>query len=280
MKKYVYFLFLMTALGVLTMSNRKGRATTVGLGSTGAPGDDATVCKSCHNGPIEVGVQITVLEQGDTILAYEPDKTYQIHVRVNHTGGTIPKAHGFQMTVLNAPKGVNGPDLKDLLPLSSNVKLVTVRNGRLYAEHPERSTPNLFEIQWKAPGIGSGPVTIYASGNGVNSNGDDSGDGSAKNSVQLEEKLTSSTETGSSSALSVFPNPFSDKFYLQGAGTDLKQIELVNLFGKSLQRFQVNESSKFFNLSELNDGIYFVKFLDANQKIIKTQKVLKRTARP
>ena len=50
------------------MSNRKG-ATTVGLGSTGAPGDDATVCKSCHNGPIEVAVQITVLEQGDTILA-------------------------------------------------------------------------------------------------------------------------------------------------------------------------------------------------------------------
>ncbi|HRG67262.1 MAG TPA: T9SS type A sorting domain-containing protein [Saprospiraceae bacterium] len=280
MKKYIYLLFLMTALGVLTMSNRKGRATTVGLGSTGAPGDDATVCKSCHNGPIEVAVQITVLEQGDTILAYEPDKTYQIHIRVNNTGGNVPKAHGFQMTILNAAKGLNGPDLKDLVPLSSNVKLVSIRNGRLYAEHPERSTANLFEIQWKAPAIGSGPVTIYATGNGVNSNGDDSGDGSAKSSLQLDEKITSSTSGGQISSLGVFPNPFSDKFYLQGESSELKQIELVNLFGKTLQQFQVNETNRIFNLSELNDGIYFVKFLDANRKIIKTQKVLKRTARP
>ena len=67
---------------------------------------------------------------------------------------------------------------------------------------------------------------------------------------------------------------------MQGESSELKQIELVNLFGKTLQQFQVNETNRIFNLSELNDGIYFVKFLDANRKIIKTQKVLKRTARP
>ncbi|HEX5624602.1 MAG TPA: hypothetical protein VFX48_01190, partial [Saprospiraceae bacterium] len=98
MKKYIYLTFALALLSLLFMSNRRGRATTVGLGSTGAPGDDATVCQSCHNGPIDVAVQIAVLDQVDTITQYEPDKTYKIHVRINHIGGNIPRAHGFQMT--------------------------------------------------------------------------------------------------------------------------------------------------------------------------------------
>lgn len=270
----------MTAISILTMSNRKGRATTVGLGSTGAPGDDNTVCQSCHNGPTDIEVKIFVLDQADTITKYEANKTYQIHVRVNHAGGNVPKAHGFQMTLLKAIKGQNGENLKDITPISQNVKLVTIRNGRLYAEQTDRSATNLFEVQWKAPLPGSGPITIYAGGTGVNSNDSDSGDGGSRTSLQVDEALPSSADNTGINKVSIFPNPFVDKFYIQGNLEDVKELEIMNLFGSSVGYFKLYESNRTIDLSNLNDGIYFAKFINHQNKILKTQKLIKKTQRP
>jgi hypothetical protein len=270
----------MMTLGVLTMSNKLGRATVSGVGSTGAPGDDPTVCQSCHNGPTTVAVEILVLDQGDTIKEYEPNKTYQIHVRVKHVSGNIPKAHGFQMTLLNAAKNKTGPNLKNLLALSSNVKLVTPRNGRLYAEQADRSTANLFEIQWTAPNVGSGPVTIYAGGTGVNANDSDSGDGGSKSAFEINEKLPSSTQNENSPSISIYPNPFAEKFWIQGTTDNLKEIDIVDLFGKKMNTLDFEGTDKSVDLSYLNDGIYFAKFIDHQNNIIKTQKLMKRSQRP
>lgn len=261
------------------MGNQKGRAAEAGKGSTGAPGDDDTVCKSCHNGPINVELKINVLDGMDTIVSYEPNKTYKIHVRVNHTGGNVPKAYGFQMTLLNAPEKDNGTNLKDLSPISSNVKLTTPRNGRLYAEHTDRSEMNLFEIQWVAPDAGSGPVTIYAGGTGVNSNGSDSGDGGAKLALQINEKLGSSVGNGSKSSLRVYPNPFSDHINIELNGNPTDRYELIDLFGAKIMSGKLNVTNLKINTAELKDGIYFIKFFGREENLIKTQKLIKRSMR-
>jgi len=262
------------------MSNRKGRATVAGLGNTGAPGDDPFVCQSCHNAQTTVAVQILLMDQTDTITMYEPNKTYQIHVRINHTGGPVPKGHGFQMTLLNAAKGKNGTNLKNLQAISSNVKLVTPNNGRLYAEQVDRSVTNLFEIQWTAPGEGSGPVTIYAAGNGVNANDSESGDGASRSSLQIEESITSTTNGSMASDVTIYPNPFTERFWIQGSIENLSKIEITDLFGRKITSRDLNESSRSIDLSNLNDGIYFAKLLDKQSKIIKTQKLMKRSQRP
>lgn len=270
----------MSVLAVISMSNRNGRATVSGLGSTGAPGDDATVCQSCHNGPTTVAIQIFVLDQGDTITKYEPNKTYQIHVRVNYVSGNKPKAHGFQMTLLKAALNKNGPNIKSLLALSSNVKLVTPRNGRLYAEQVDRSTTSLFETQWIAPAPGSGPVTIYAAGNGVNSNDSESGDGGSKSSLQIDEGIVMSAADASSSTISIYPNPFAERFWIQGEIDNIRKIEVVDLFGKKILALDINQNNKSIDLSYLSDGIYFAKLIDKQNAIIKTQKLMKRSQRP
>ena len=270
----------MVGLAVMTMSNRLGRATVSGVGSTGAPGDEANVCQSCHNGPTTVAIGITLLEQGDTITQYEPNKTYQIHVRVNYVSGTKPKAHGFQMTLLNAAKNKTGPNIKTLLALSSNVKLATARNDRLYAEQVDRSTTNLFEIQWIAPVAGSGPVTIYAGGTGVNANDSDSGDGGSKAAVQVDEKIPSASKEANPFSISIYPNPFAEKFWIQGATDNLRKIQIVDLFGRELLAMQLNETSRSVDLGNLNDGIYFAKLIDKQNRIIKTQKLMKRSLHP
>ena len=256
------------------MSNRNGRATVGGVGSTGAPGDDASVCQSCHNGPINTATQILVLDQGDTISQYEPNKTYQIHIRVNYVSGNVPKAHGFQMTLLNAAKGKTGPNLKTLSPLSTNVKLVTTQKGRLYAEQPDRSTSNLFEIQWIAPALGSGPVTIYAGGNGVNSDGTEGGDGGSKSFLELAEKIQIATKNVSPSSIKIYPNPFAERFWIQGGTDNLRKIEIVDLFGRKIVGLDINEYNRSFDLGNLNDGIYFAKLIDKQNNIIKTQKFI------
>ncbi len=279
MKKYVYLAFIFSLLLVVTMSNRLGRATVAGLGSTGAPGDDATVCQSCHNGPITTATQILVLDNADTVTQYEPNKTYQIHVRVNYVSGNKPKAHGFQMTLLNAAKGKTGTNLKTISPISSNVKLVTTPKGRLYAEQTDRSATNLFEIQWVAPAAGSGPVTIYAGGNGVNSDGSESGDGGSKSSFQIEERIPASTQAAATPSLVIYPNPFTERFWIQGDTNGLNKVEVVDLFGKKIKEIDWMELNHSIDLSNLNDGIYFAKLFDQQNNIIKTQKLLKRAQR-
>lgn len=279
MKRIVYHFFVLLLIACVAMANQKGRAAEGAKGSTGAPGDDDTVCKSCHNGPINVEVKIHVLDGIDTIVAYEPNKTYKIHVKVNHTGGNVPKAFGFQMTLLNAAEKENGTNLKDISPLSSNVKLTTPRNGRLYAEHVDRSDLNLFEVQWVAPNAGSGPVTIYAGGTGVNSNGSDSGDGGAKVALQINEKLGSSVGNGAKSTLRVYPNPFSDQINIELNGNQLSRYELLDLFGVNIISGAINNSNLKINTADLKDGIYFIKFFGKEENLIKTQKLIKRSVR-
>ncbi|MBK8956541.1 MAG: T9SS type A sorting domain-containing protein [Saprospiraceae bacterium] len=248
-------------------------------GSTGAPGDDDTVCKSCHNGPINVEVKIHILDGLDTIQEYEPSKSYSIHVRVNKTGGNDPKAYGFQMTLLNAAEKVNGPNLKEISPISSNVKLITLRTGRLYAEHVDRSEKNLFEIQWTAPVKGSGPVTIYAGGTGVNSNGSDSGDGGNKVALQVNEKTATGTVQSGFNVAKVFPNPFHDKVHIERNSQEVVVYELFDFLGKRIEAGQFNSKLETLDLSEQKDGIYFLKFLDLHSRVIKTQKLIKRNTR-
>ena len=132
MVKYLYTLVLLGLASILFMSNRGGRAAAGQTGSTGAPGDDATVCQSCHNGPISVAMKIAVLDNVDTVKLYKPGKEYTVHVKINHTGGTAPTAHGFQIVALKAPLQTNGPDIKTWSVIGNNAKVVNTINGRQY----------------------------------------------------------------------------------------------------------------------------------------------------
>lgn len=262
------------------MSNQKGRAASGGKGSTGAPGDDATVCRSCHNGPTDVEIKIAVLDGVDTVNRYEPGKNYKIHVRVNHVGGTAPKAHGFQMTLLNAPLKQDGPNLKDLSPISSNVKLTTLRSGRLYAEHTDRSDKNLFEILWTAPAKGSGPVSIYAGGTGVNANSSESGDGGNRSAVQIDEKSATSVQTFEKSSINVYPNPCSDRCYIEVDPASVQGVTVCDFLGRTLQEKSITEGMVWLDFSFRQDGIYFIKFKNAQGQVVHTRKLIKRGLQP
>ncbi len=277
--KYIYLFLILTFAGITLSSNRAGRASSQNLGSTGAP-KEQTVCKSCHNGPVDVSLNMYLLDGSDTVATYEPGKNYTLRVIVNHIGGNLPRAFGFQLTGLNAALNVDGPNVKSIAPATANVKIATAQN-RLYAEHNDRSTTNQFDVSWIAPAEGSGPVTFYAAGNGVNADNNLTGDGSAKIAVQYNERSVMGTNRISQSKqISLYPNPASETSMVKDETGMVYRIAIRDLFGKEMKSEILDPGRKIINLNELVDGVYMAQFFGKDGQLLKTQRLIKRQFRP
>ncbi|MBK9270199.1 MAG: T9SS type A sorting domain-containing protein [Saprospiraceae bacterium] len=277
--KSIYLILGITFVGLCFLSNRAGRASSQNLGSTGAP-KEQTVCKSCHNGPIDVSVSIHLLDGMDTVNTWEPGRNYTVRVAVHHTGGTVPKAYGFQLTAINAPLNSDGPSIQSISPLSANVKLGTAQ-GRLYAEHNDRSTTPVFEVSWTAPESGFGPVSFYTAANGVNSDNNLTGDGSAKVAAQWNEKMSSnSNKLSLNRSISLYPNPASEASFVKDEAGLVHRIVIRDLLGKLLKSEILDVGKKSILISDLQDGVYMVQFFAKDSQLIKTQRLVKRNLRP
>jgi len=74
---------------------------------------------------------------------------------------------------------------------------------------------------------------------------------------------------------SIYPNPVQNEFFLRNPQQQVKTMRLFNLMGKEVQQFQVVEN-RAYDLSKLNQGIYFMQLLDSRNKIIKTVRINKQ----
>ena len=181
-------IFSLMAAGIFSLGNSGGRAFVARQGNTGAPGDNREVCQSCHNSAaiqVTVGIQVQD-ENGDPVTEYVPGRMYDVIVKVEPQRGT-PSGYGFQMVALNAPLDMIGDPVNNWIDSATNVKLVTLNTGRQYAEHDGVSRSSEFKVKWEAPSQGTGQVSMYAAGNGVNLNGGTSGDGASTAKISLSE---------------------------------------------------------------------------------------------
>ncbi len=85
------------------------------------------------------------------------------------------------------------------------------------------------------------------------------------------------TET-EKSKLRIFPTPVTDVMLLTN-NTFVKQLRVSNILGKQLRTFDTHPQGRY-DIGELPDGMYLVSMLDADNKIVKTVRVTKRSARP
>lgn len=216
--RLAYTVFLALLATVVFMGNKNGRASTPpGFGNTGAPGDQSSggqpvLCNDCHSpanvNPIASTTTISVLDSaGNAVTQYLPGKQYIARVTINTVSGN-PLRWGFQMIALKDAGNTDLDGFGDMNP--NNYKIVTVNStGRTYAEHDNASTSNIFNVKWTAPAAGTGNITFYASGNAVNNNGQNTGDGSSSSSLKLTEGSLSSTQNPDADriGLRIWPNP-------------------------------------------------------------------------
>ena len=218
--RLLYTLFLATLCVVVLQSNRNGRATVGSEGVTGAPGDtaqggSAKTCavNGCHSagafGPLSLSIALLDSTTQTPVAQYLPGKNYIARVTLTAGSGT-PAGYGFQMIALLDNGNVPTNSFSDPLGLANNYKLKTL-GTRTYAEHQTMSVTNTFNVVWKAPVAGSGSVTFYSSGNAVNNNMGNSGDGAANNKLQVAEMTSGLNDPRSAASLPLrlSPNPVS-----------------------------------------------------------------------
>jgi len=284
MLRTIIFLFFGIFATLVFLGNKNGRASQSQRGNTGAPGDEiqggqVVTCMNCHNqGPILASVAVSVLDSSNNpVTQYIPGQNYTARVTITATGPNL-MGYGFQMIGLRDSNNSDLDGFSDMNP--NNYKIATIPGGRTYAEHDNISTSNIFNVKWTAPATGTGSVTLYAAGNGVNANGGTSGDGAGFSSIKITE-LSSATEdvAGRLPKLTIAPNPVQTASALKLENLEAGQYE-VSVFdvgGKRVWTSQQNftEASAILSLpsAEWLPGVYFLR-LESGKKATSV-KVLK-----
>lgn len=95
-----------------------------------------------------------------------------------------------------------------------------------------------------------------------------------------------STESGLSESIEVyeiapgddiklFPNPAGDHFSLQNT-SKVKGIEIISVIGKTVKVFGEITNFDNFYIGDLNTGLYMVRIIDLDGKVLKTIRLQKK----
>ena len=281
--KFTYTFLGSLFLAFLFMSNSNGRADGNNWGNTGAPGDEMSngqprTCMTCHNSgtafQVTLDIEILSTATGLAVTTYVPGEFYTCRVTINDIPGTgAPTGYGFQ--IVNLYDSDNS-DVNLLANPDPNVKLAFADNtGNWYAEHNGISTSNEFRLMWVGPPAGSGPVTFYSCGNGVNGNGMSGGDAAACNTLTLtEDGIIATNEFEDENTLSVFPNPVNDLLNIESklpvAGNYAIRIfnQLGQLVTAENRMIQQNEIFQI-DASQLPTGVYSILLENEEVKVAK-----------
>lgn len=262
MKKTFTFIFFscLAAVGiaVLLTSSSGGRAFATNSGNTGAPGE-GTTCVTCHGSGFSTSVSMTVQDtNGNTVSSYVPGSIYTIDFTVNSTGAV---RWGYQLTSLNSSNGA----IANFSNPSTNTRLVSLSNGRQYAEHAGKSTTPSFSVDWTAPVAGTGNVTFYGAGAAVDNNGGRRGDGAAVTNLTLTENVNVGIEEQElQEEFKVYPNPANEFIYIEPSTKKASNanVSILNNLGQIVSTSHLdaktNGVQKIF-IGELDKGVYFLK---------------------
>ncbi len=216
---------------------------------TGSPGDGGDTCTQCHssaNFNLVPTISTTIPSTG-----YVFGQTYTITLSTTSSEG--PNAWGFELT---AEKNSNNANVGvfDLAGATGSPKLI--QSGSSVTQSNDNSSS--WSFNWTAPSTDEGDITFYAAVLAGNGNGDE-------NDQTVTTSLTVSLSTlGIAEAnlltFEIFPNPSQDFLTIQLPNEMINgSIELFDYLGKTVKSKKISNIDNKLNLSNLNQGLYFVK---------------------
>jgi hypothetical protein len=143
---------------------------------TNAPGENN--CTACHTS-FEVNSGGGSLVINGLPARYTPNQIYPITVTITHVNAVI---YGFELTALDGLGRNGGTLIRTNTQETQLVQGFVDPNPRTYIEHTVAGTaPTQFDTKswnfnWQAPATRAGRLTLYAAGNGANSDGSPIGD--------------------------------------------------------------------------------------------------------
>lgn len=268
MKIQLVTILFFSALAFALLSNSGGRAAVANSGNTGAPGE-AQTCGNCHNGNSSYGNISIAVEFIDSVTMMpvtilEPNWPYRVRMTISNSGAGTPNGYGGQLTILDDANVAAGNWLG---APAANTKVANA-GSRTYMEQTSRSSSNVFEASWRAPGNGVDTLFVYASGNAVNGNNATSNDASGR--VAL--KIPSNSIVSNSSSL----NNLVDFDVRREAGITFinvnegepYQVELIDAQGRKMWRSEMESPSNEIKIQDGDHaaGVYFLAIYSAQKR--------------
>lgn len=261
-KKLLLFPVASVMIALSLMSNNGGPATVGGLG------DLTTAGCSCHgatNNNTSIGLVIVDAATSTPVTdgKYVPGKTYTI-TRVGTNSGAGITHFGFQIVAVTGGGAQAGT-----FTITNAANTQTFSGSSLVGvEHKGKiaKSGNNFNMQvnWTAPVAGTGTVTFRIAANGVNNDGNTTGDQMNTGVATLTEGTAASTGIVTAGRFRLFPNPASSQVTLDlgNVGEGSYTVKAFDLSGKTLltQALQVKGGNRTFGLSvnSLPTGLYHV----------------------
>lgn len=103
----------------------------------------------------------------------------------------------------------------------------------------------------------------------IGANGND-GNGANSGHVRVFNYAISTaiTESQLNRDLSIYPNPAKAELKIESTNAIGERVQILNLIGTVVKEFQLSSNLQVVDLTELNNGIYFIKFKSQTQKLI------------
>ncbi len=184
-------------------------------GRTGSPGE-VTCVNGCHSSyALNSGSGSVALTSNIVNNEYVPDQVYNMQLTVSQAGDSL---FGLGLEALTS-SNTNAGTLT--VGTGTVIKTATIsgvsRRSITHARNGGTGTvdSHTFNFTWKAPATGTGNVTFYFAGVAANNNGRNSLDYVYNGSQVFTEYVVPSgisSVATSTKALSVYPNPVTDKF--------------------------------------------------------------------
>jgi Secretion system C-terminal sorting domain len=284
MKRKAYTLLLGVFTVLFFINNVTGPIVKQQKGYTGAPGDQAGTCATCHNtGTFAPTAKIEVFDSLGTTLVtrYVLGRQYTIRMTITAASGT-PTGFGFQMIDIRKKDSSNVKGFLAKTSQAANIGIDTITtSGRIYAEHNARLTSNIIDVKWKAPSTDLGTIVFYGAGNAVNAGGTNAGDnGTPSTSVQIVSPLSAKTnELAENVHIQLSPNPTPSvlTINLESKVSRALDLRVADMSGRAVisekWAIQTGENQKIIDLKSLVKGAYMIQILD-NQNVI-SKKIVK-----
>lgn len=254
MKKfYKYLLVLIVPLSLVFFSYPSGSPG----GKTGSPGDEGASCHDCHSS-FDIIPQTDWITTNIPVTGYMPGDTYEITATGTFEGVVN---FGYELTAED-----NTGHKKGTFTLIDDVRNKLTNNNTAVTHTINGITPtddsNSWTVNWTAPTEGVGEITFYAAFNAGNGAGGTTGDQIFTTAHSVIESTVGIGDDLLANQINAYPNPATN--YVNIDAPRDAQIRIVDVLGHQVFAKENTSHSERIDLSELDQGIYFLQVLHEN----------------